>query len=822
MPDPPAEPRLVGVSVFAPFHTSFTYREPLRLQGRVRPGARVVVPFGGRHLGGVATSFPSRAPDGVVLKEILAVTDDEPVLDGLRLELADWMTHRWLIPPGECLNLFLPPGSAVETSYAYFPSREAAPPTAAGKHDKTLFRDKVLALIRTRPGILRKEIARIIPAAAVDRALAELEKRGEIVREARVEGARTRFKTLRFVDIVQPAPDPSAFPARQKAVLEYLLSHETPIPAALLLRAAGAGGEVLKALEKKKALQVFTRDEYRDPFKHFEPREREEFDLTHDQAEAVRRMGEFIQEGRHGKFLLFGVTGSGKTLVYIRLIEKALARGRTAVMLVPEIALTPALTRRLLGHFGTRLALFHSMLSDGERHDQWHRVNRGEASVVVGTRSAIFTPLRRPGVVILDEEHDPSYKQDENPRYHAREVAARWAELTGAALVLGSATPSVESFHAAVEQDRYTLLELPQRVMARPLPRVEVVDLAVEFQRFGKGIVLAGCAFRAIGDRMAAGEQVMVLLNRRGFAPLLLCRKCGNTLLCQHCNVSMTFHASENRMLCHHCGFVRPVPTVCEECGSNFIQQMGVGTEKLQSLFQQRFPGKCVERFDRDTTRERGAMKSILERFEKREIDLLVGTQMIAKGHDFPGVTLVVVLSTDISLRIADFRSAERTFQLLTQVAGRSGRGDTPGEVFIQTYYPNHYAVRLARNQDYRSFYHEEILFRQRLRYPPFARVVLVVFTGSSEAEVSSLAKAAGNLLREAIRAQRQEAAMRCVGPVPALFEKIKDSFRWSMLVRCFADEPVYPVLRAFHESCAAARLPMKSISIDVDPVSLS
>lgn len=815
-----APTRLLRVALFAPVHIQYTYRPPGDAPSDAQPGCRVVVPFGNRHANGIVTGFADSAPEGVPLKAVVTVVDREPVLDGAQLELGEWMARRWFTPPGECYNLFFPPGSSVDTTYAYSPT--AAGIAWTSPPGRTPFRDKVLALVRARPGSLKHELARLIPAPGLDRALSDLEKAGLLCRELRVGGSRTGFRQVRFLDLVSPSVDPSAFPARQRAALEFIRSHETPLPVFRVVREAGVGHDVVKALEKKGVLRVFTGEDYRDPFRHYEARETEDFTLTTHQREAVRRIGERIRQRAHGKFLMLGVTGSGKTQVYIELIGEALSKGRTAVMLVPEIALTPALTRRFLTHFGSRLALFHSMLSEGERHDQWHRLRRGEARVVVGTRSALFAPLKDPGVVILDEEHDGSYKQDETPRYHARDVAARWAELTGAALVLGSATPAVESFHGAVESGRYELVELPERILSRPLPEVHVVDLAVEFQRFGKGIVIAGSAFRSISDRMRDGEQVMVLLNRRGFSPLLLCRKCGNTLLCAHCNISMTYHAGENRMLCHYCGFVRPVPGSCPDCGSAYLQYIGLGTEKLQELFSRKFPGKRVERFDRDTTRERGSMKAILERFERREIDLLVGTQMIAKGHDFPGVTLVVVLSTDISLRIADFRSAERTFQLLTQVAGRSGRGETPGEVYIQTYYPNHYAVRFARCQDYRQFYTEEIRFRKRLLYPPFSRIVFMTFSGRSETEARRLAEGAGARLREVIRERGLERDLRVVGPVPAFLEKIKDAYRFSLMVRCFRDEGLHDALIAFRDRCARAKLNWRMVTVDVDPMTLS
>ena len=811
--------RCAEVSLFAPVHQPYTYAVPPDMAAGLRVGCRVVVPLAGGHANGVVTALPDTPPAGVKLKEILEQVDPQPLVDAPRLELAAWMADAYFAPPGECIRLFFPPGSYVDTTFAY----EA---TDAGRRrlesgDPKTFQDKVLALISTRPGITRREIARVIAARGVDAALSALERQGCVAKESRVLGARTGFRRVRFVELLAPDVDPSTYPVRQRAVLEFLLSHQGPLPQARVLREADAAPPVLQSLAKKGLLRVYEEESLRDPFHGYVERNDGPLALTAHQQAAVDRVRGDLDAGRPGQYLLFGVTGSGKTQVYIELIHDALARERTALVLVPEIALTPALTRRFLAHFGQRLAILHSMLSDGERHDQWFRIHRGEARVVIGTRSALFAPLDRVGLIVMDEEHDASYKQDEAPRYHAREAARRWAASCGAALVLGSATPALESYHAAVEGRGLVLLELPERIERRPLPEVTLVDMAGEFERHGKSVILAGEVHRAVAERMLRREQVMVLLNRRGYAPVVMCRKCGADVVCDHCSVALTFHHREQKLLCHYCGFLRDVPDKCPECGSKYLFFLGTGTEKLEEAFRQRFPGRTVARFDRDTTRKRGQMKEILDRFENREIDLLVGTQMIAKGHDFPAVTLVVVLSTDTSLRIPDFRAAERTFQLLTQVAGRSGRGDTPGQVYIQTYFANHYAIRFARKQDYRAFYQQEIAFRQRMFFPPFTRLVFIAITERSEEAVRKLAAAAGAHLREAIREAGREGTLRVTGPMPALLEKVQDEWRWSLLVRCLSDEGLGAVLHDFRRRCTGARLPFQRIAVDVDPMDL-
>lgn len=812
---------LIRVVLLAPVYGDYTYSLPSRLIGKVRPGARVVVPFGGRPANGVVVGFAQEAPEGIKIKDIVDLVDDVPILDPRRMALGSWIADYYFAPPGECMRLFMPPGSHVDATFGLHATDEGRARVEALQESAFTFQDKVLSLVMASPGILQKDVARRIDHPGTERTLSLLEKRGLVRREAVVLGARTGFRKMLQVDLTDPDAEPPTCTQRQAVLLEYLKTHQCPMPLTVALRGAGVTHDVARALEKKGIVRILSEESYRDPFCGFGAAELSELVLTPHQRVVVDEVAADIRERRGGRYLLLGVTGSGKTQVYIELIQAALDMGRNALMLVPEISLTPALTRRFLQHFGKDLALLHSMLSDGERHDQWHRIRRKEARVVIGTRSALFAPLEDPGVLILDEEHDSSYKQDETPRYHARAVALRWARANQAALVLGSATPSLESFHAA-GRGALKLLELPERILSRPLPRVHVVDMASEFERVGRSVLLSAEVCRALEECLGRGDQAMILLNRRGFSPVLLCRKCGEAVECNHCQISLTYHQGENRLICHYCGYVRTVPPTCPSCGSRYLHYLGTGTEKLEELLRSRFPCCKVGRFDRDTTRRRGSMKEILDRFERREIDLLVGTQMIAKGHDFPGVTLVVVLSTDTALRIPDFRASERAFQLLTQVAGRSGRGENPGEVFIQTYYPEHYAVRLATVQDYARFYARESAFRRRLFYPPFTHLVSVGFRGKSEDGVRRLATRAAFHLQEAIAAAGRKESLRVIGPNPSVLEKIRDEFRWSLLMRCLRMEGLAEVLGGFRTRCQAERLPWGQIRVDVDPLDLT
>ncbi len=493
--------------------------------------------------------------------------------------------------------------------------------------------------------------------------------------------------------------------------------------------------------------------------------------LTPEQAHAFRHLEEAVLAGQFRTVLLQGVTGSGKTELYLRLAALTLDRGRRVLVLVPEIALTPSLAGQFRARFGRRVTIQHSGLSDGERHDQWHRIRRGEVDVVIGTRSAVFAPLDQIGLIIVDEEHDHAYKQEEAPRYQGRDVAVVRGKMERAVVVLGSATPSMESAFNA-DAGRYDRVQLTQRVWNRPLAAVRLVDMREELAREGPDVILSADLWRALEHRLSLGEQSMVLLNRRGFATVVFCRECGATLECPHCSVTLTFHRAQRRVRCHYCDYATAVPRACGTCGGSFLEQSGFGTERIEADVRARFPGARVARVDRDTIRRRGAIARVLNAVARGDVDILVGTQMIAKGHDFPAVTLVGVVSADVGLGVSDFRAAERTFQLLTQVVGRAGRGETPGEAIIQTLHPQHYSVLAAAAQDYAAFYAQELDFRTRMKYPPTLGMINVVVRGASLGAAMDDAQALANLTRH------QGPRATLLGPAPAPLSKIKDEYR--------------------------------------------
>jgi primosomal protein N' (replication factor Y) len=482
------------------------------------------------------------------------------------------------------------------------------------------------------------------------------------------------------------------------------------------------------------------------------------------------------------------------------------------LLMVPEIALTPSVAALFRGAFGDRVAIQHSALSDGERHDQWHRIRRGEVDVVVGTRSAVFAPLDRPGLIIVDEEHDSSYKQEETPRYHGRDVAVVRAKAARALVVLGSATPALETFHNA-ENGRYRLVTLRRRVLDRPMARVEIVDMREVFAQEGPEVVLSAPLREALAARVERGEQSILLLNRRGFATAVFCRECGDTLECPNCSVSLTVHKRIGRARCHYCNYSMPLPKTCRKCAGPFLEQLGYGTERVESEVQTLLPQARVARVDRDTVRRRGAIAALLAKFAGGELDILVGTQMIAKGHDFPRVTLVGVINADVGLGLADFRAAERTFQLLTQVAGRAGRGEMPGDAIVQTLYPRHYSIRHACDQNYGAFYAEELTFRQAMRYPPAVAMINVVVKGRSR----EAAMDAASEITSALRSPGLD-GLRVLGPAPAPLGRLKGEHRAQLFLKGTHRHAMRKALENVLESRPDVK---RRASVDVDPLSV-
>jgi len=536
--------------------------------------------------------------------------------------------------------------------------------------------------------------------------------------------------------------------------------------------------------------------------------------LNFDQWAAFDAIYAALEAKRFEAFLLHGVTGSGKTEVYLRAIDAALAMGRNALLLVPEIGLTPAVAGQFFQRFGAQVAILHSAVGDAERASEWRRIRSGEARVLVGTRSGVFAPVDNLGLVIVDEEHDASYKQQQSPRYNGRDVALMRAKQAGAVAVLGSATPSVETRYNA-DQRKYTLLRLPERIARRPLPQVEILDMRVEFLETKQHGMFSRKLIAEITERLAQREQTILLLNRRGFSNFMLCRACGERLPCANCSVVLTHHKRDRRMLCHYCGYAEKVPRECPKCSSDHIQFVGAGSERIEHELHERFPEARVARMDRDAVRAKGSFERILEAFREGDIDIIIGTQMIAKGHDVPNVTLVGVVLADVGLALPDFRAAERSFQLMTQAAGRAGRGSTPGKVIFQTYNPEHYAVRFAAAQDYDGFYAKEVEFRKWLRYPPFSAFANVIVRAPQKDDALRMSTQLGHLLFP------PPEGVRVMGPAEAPVARVKNEFRYQILLKAGKRSVLRRTLRELQAFAEREEWNPTALLIDVDPISV-
>jgi len=648
---------------------------------------------------------------------------------------------------------------------------------------------------------------------------------GEVIKAAlppgmspkRRDAAFAKPKLRRFVRLRQSfnSDDDEKLGDAQRRALATLAS-SGPMPLQSLLKTAGVSAATVTSLEKKALVEISMEAVRRDPLSDGLGIKSETHTLTTPQASVLTQIEQQMNSSAYSSFLLHGVTGSGKTEVYMRAMSKALSLGRSAMMLVPEIALTPVFSRRLRARFGDQVAIFHSLLQKGERFDEWTRVKNGDARVVIGTRSAVFAPVKNLGLIVVDEEHESSYRQQESPYYNARDVAIVRAQKESATVVLGSATPSLESFHNA-SKGKYTLVNLPERIGARPMATAKIIDMRSVFTRHGKPRVFSDELLEAIRDTRERGEQSIILLNRRGYSSFILCRSCGETVQCLNCDVTLTYHRSERVIVCHYCNHREAVPRVCPSCGKKYIYYVGEGTEQLEEMLRLLFPSLRVARIDRDTTARRKVFEQSLADFSAGKIDTLVGTQMLAKGHDFPNVTLVGVVSVDVGLALPDFRAAERTFQLITQVAGRAGRGDRPGRVLIQTYHPYHYALRHACAQDYEAFYEEELRYRQNHSYPPFVALASLLVHGPDLGRVRSDSLE----LRKQLDAVNQERKCRVLGPAPAPLSRLKGEHRFQLLIKSRSRKQLREVADAALKAVADGGMNLRTVNLEIDPVSI-
>jgi primosomal protein N' (replication factor Y) len=801
-------PLYADVSLPVPLDQSFTYALPPTLRHRVQPGCRVLAPFGPRKMTGVVLRCHDEKPQ-MAVRELFRVLDAEPVLDAGLLALARWIAGYYCAPLGEVLRGMLPLAGEVRRGRIYSltdSGRDAARQLLldAAPDDPVA---AVLRMLERRP-LSAAYLARTLPLA--DKAIRALERKGFLVAEevqAERDPLRAPAGRLRVTLAAEGTPATRlSKPERElRAFLELHPGSHNLKDVERMVRGASVAA---RSLARKKLVRLCP-----EPMAMAGPA-RAPHHLNGAQQAAFDRIHAAIHDRRFHTFLLHGVTGSGKTEVYLNAIDTALAEGRGALLLVPEIALTPAMAAEFFGRFGERVAILHSAFTDSERSEQWRRIRAGSAAVVVGTRSGVFAPVRNLGLIIVDEEHDQSYKQEETPRYNGRDVAVVRAQAAGACVVLGSATPSLESRYNA-ERGKYTLLELPGRIEQRPLPRVELIDMRTEFLETRKQSTFSRKLLEALGGRLENGEQTIILLNRRGFSSFVACRACGERIQCAHCSVTLTFHRRDRRLLCHYCNYAEKVPSACPRCQSEHIYFLGVGSEKVEDELHRAFPRARVARLDRDTASGRGHYESILGGFREGNYDILVGTQMIAKGHDIPNVTLVGVVSADVGLGLPDFRAAERTFQLLTQVAGRAGRGQAPGIVLVQTINPDHYAIQMAAAHDYRRFYEKELHFRRMMRYPPFAAMANVLVRSESQEMGLRMAAELSRFLTPAPE------AVRILGPAEAPVPRLKNEYRYQFLIKSSSRTVLNELLCRARHFAHEHRWGATALVIDVDPLSL-
>ena len=797
------------VSLPVPLDQPFTYALPETLRHRVKPGCRLLVPFGSRRLTGVVLRCHDEPPE-VATREGLRLIDPEPVLDAELIALGKWISGYYCAPLGEVLRGMLPLASDIRRGKVYSltdAGRDAARQLLfdSSPEDPVV---QILRMLDRRP-LSASYIERKLPLAA--NALRALERKHFVIAE-QVQSERDplRAPSERLRLEATGAAPAGKLPKPERELLAFLELHPGSHNLKDLESMVRDASPAARALARKKLVTLRA-----EPVALIAAAAvRAPHVLNPAQAAAFEQIRAAIAARKFHTFLLHGVTGSGKTEVYLNAIDATLAEGRSALLLVPEIALTPAVAGQFLSRFGDHVAILHSAFSDSERSDQWRRIRSGAASVVVGTRSGVFAPMRNLGLIVVDEEHDQSYKQEETPRYNGRDVAIVRAQAAGACVVLGSATPCLESRYNA-ERGKYTLLELPGRIEERPMPQVELIDMRTEFLETRKQATFSRRLLEAVAHRVENGEQSIILLNRRGFSSFVACRSCGERVQCANCSVTLTFHRRDRRLLCHYCSYAERVPTHCPKCQSEHIYFLGVGSEKVEEELHREFPTARIARLDRDTATAKRQYEAILQGFRERSYDILVGTQMIAKGHDIPNVTLVGVVSADVGLGLPDFRAAERTFQLLTQVAGRAGRGSLPGIVLIQTINPDHYAVRMAAAQDYQTFYEKELQFRRMMHYPPFSAMANILVRSERQEQALRMSTELGHCLTPAPE------KIKILGPAEAPVNRLKNEYRYQLLIKAASRKALNELLQRAQAFAREQKWNATALVIDVDPFTL-
>lgn len=808
------------VALPLPLPRTFTYRCPPDIFHQAQPGQRVLVPFRSQKVAGFVVKRIEQPPKGLpantTLKEVLELIDSSSLISPELFQLAEWVGDYYFASKGEVLRSCLPPKSTPKTLsiVVLLPGGWDALERDKQTAELSLKERQMLRVLGENQALGLKDLSQRAGFEVAERDLRRLvHNQWAQIQHRLAEPAMTprhqKCVALRAdVDVGAVKATP-----QQRKIVQSLKARTEPVAVSALLEELSISPSVLNSLHRRDLVVFSNQVVRRDPLKSLATGcSSSQRAHTSEQVNVLKELYEALSSASFVPALLHGVTGSGKTEVYLCLIEASLQRGKTALMLMPEIGLTPRVAEEFRQRLGSDLAILHSGLSDGERFDEWWRIKRGEARVVIGTRSALFAPLEDLGLIVIDEEHDPSYKQQESPRYHARDAAMIRGKLASALVILGSATPAIETFHNA-RSGKYRFLRMLSRVQSRPLPEVTLVDMRDEFKASGKPAVVSGALQAQIAQRLERKEQVLVLLNRRGFSASVLCRSCGQNIQCRNCSISLTFHRAAGRLVCHYCSYEQRVPKVCPRCSSEHLYFQGEGTEKVEALLEKLFPEAKVARLDRDTAQRKNAHATILRRFRIGEIDILAGTQMISKGHDFHNVTLAAILSADSSLSFPDFRCAERTFHLLSQMSGRPGRGELPGKVLIQTFHPEHYCLKFVAQHDYEGFFEKEIRFRKMMHYPPFTSLANVLVRDRNLDKAASLINSIARIVQKFAAGQ-----MRLLGPALSPLAKLKSEHRFQLLIKAKTRLQLRQVLKQSLKLAEEEGLETGKIHIDIDP----
>ncbi len=804
----------ITIAVTLPVMQSYTYKIPEHLKDSCLPGMRVLVPFGRRRVTGYILSGQKECK-GFKAKKIIDLLDDYPLFPESEISFFKWIANYYIHPLGDVIKTALPSGFDRHDVSSVFVTKHGQDCLKNGQLIPG--EEQVIEFVLKRRSCTLKQLKQNSQNKTINALVRRMEKKDLIIVSAVLKKDGAKIKKEKFI-IYKDVPKITIRMSKKRRQLLAIVKKKTEISLTGLRTYIPTAPSLIKPLEEAGYIKIIQRNVFRDPLgEPVEPDTAPE--LTLEQHTVVKKVQENLNCG-FKPYLLSGVTGSGKTEVYMRLVEDVVGKGKTAIVLVPEISLISQTERRFRARFGEKIAVIHSSLTKGELLDQWRKISLKKVSIVIGARSAVFAPFENIGVIVVDEEHDSSYKQEQGLRYNARDIAIVRGKLNKCPVILGSATPSIQSYHNVVLK-RFDELKLQKRVNKHSLPEITLVDLKKYKDVRGYDRIITPELAKEIRVCLDKGNQALIFLNRRGFATSPVCTDCGKSLLCKYCDITMTFHKGKNSYQCHLCGYGRPANVKCPECGSSKIKPLGFGTEKIESMLKAMFPDARLARMDQDSTSRKGAVIKILKSISNHNVDIIVGTQMLAKGHDFPSITLVGVICADLSLSLPDFRAGERTFHLLAQVAGRAGRGKTEGKVIMQTYNPDHFIIQAARQQDFLEFFQNEAPFRKALMYPPFSRMIQLKISGNNALKVQNFAKSVAQVLEILIDKEKQKNLIQVLGPIEAPIQKIASRFRWQILVKSFSSKTLNHLMTSMMNHSKINPKTGVRMIVDVDPYSL-